>query len=165
MSSVTAGPWALIRAISERIPAAVYSCESQEVLINWDFCPQAHIPLFSQAPATAAGTNSGAGCTGQVPSSCKSQLVCEPEELSRTKPFPNWSPRCYPLPPSPVTGNGEQRFPPNVSVSNQILLQFFIDIIEAGQIFVSLINYNSGLWGKLSCLLTLHVGSRVDEGV
>lgn len=95
----------------------------------------------------------------------KSQLVCESEELSRTKPFPNWSPHCYPLPPSPVRGNGEQRFPPRVSVSNQILLQFFIDIIKAGQIFVSLINYNSGLWGKLSCLLTLLVGSRVDMGI
>lgn len=136
------------------------------MLINWDFCPQTHIPPFSQAAACTGGATSGASCTElHFFTSCKSQLVCESEELSRSRLFPNWSPHCYPLPPSPVTENGEQRFLPSVSVSNQILLQFFIDIIKAGQIFVSLINYNSGLWGKLSCLLTLLVGSRVDEGV
>lgn len=136
-------------------------CSLTEISVHRPTCPS-----FPKLLPALWGAPCGAGCTGlHFFTFCKSQPVCEPEGLSRSKPFPNWSPHCHPLPPSPVTGNGEQRFPPDVSVANQILLQFFIDIVKVGQIFVSLINYNSGLWGELSCLLTWLVGSRVDEGV
>lgn len=95
----------------------------------------------------------------------QSQLLRESEVMCRNKHFPNLSPHYYPLLPSPVIKNGEQRFPSDASVSNQVLLQFFTDEIKAGQIFASLVDHCSGIWEKSSFLLTLLVGSRVDEGV